>query len=117
MESPYWPLIEKAYYGFNKRDIDLVFTTMNPDVHWPKAFEGGHVVGFDEVRKYWIRQWSEINPVVEPQSLTERPDGRFEVKVHQLVKDLEGNVMFDGIVNHVYTFRSNLIAGMDVEVA
>lgn len=115
MASRYWPLIEKAYLGFNNRDIDLVFTTMNPDVHWPKAFEGGYVTGYDEVRKYWTRQWSEINPHVEPRSITERPDGKYEVAVAQLVKDLDGNVLFDGIVKHVYTFKDNLIAGMEVE--
>ncbi|GAB2684965.1 nuclear transport factor 2 family protein [Mucilaginibacter koreensis] len=115
MQSSYWPLIEKTYHGFNTRNIDLVFTAMAPDVHWPKAFEGGYVIGQDEVRKYWTRQWSEINPHVEPQSITERPDGRFEVAVHQLVKNLDGEVLFDGMVKHIYTFKEGLIAGMDVE--
>ena len=116
MQSPYWPIIQTAYNGFNSRNIDLVFTVMNPDVHWPKAFEGGFVIGYDEVRKYWTRQWSEINPHVEPQSITERPNSKFEVAVHQLVKDLTGKVIFDGIVKHIYTFNNNLISGMEVEM-
>jgi hypothetical protein len=116
MESPYWPLIQKTYHGFNNRDIDLVFTTMNPNVHWPKAFEGGFVVGYDEVRKYWTRQWSEINPHVEPQSIIERPGGKYEVAVHQLVKDLNGEILFDGTVTHLYSFKNNLISGMEVEI-
>lgn len=115
MESQYWPVIQKVYNGFNNRDIDLVFTSMSPDVHWPKAFEGGFVVGHEEVRKYWTRQWSEINPHVEPQAINERPDGKVEVAVKQLVKDLDGAILFDGMVKHIYQFEGNLIAGMEVE--
>ncbi len=115
MESKYWSIIEKAYRGFNKRDIDGIFTVMDDNVHWPKAFEGGHVVGKAAVREYWLRQWSEINPKVEPISIFERTDGKVEILVAQLVKDLEGKVLFDGNTKHIYQFDANLIVSMDVE--
>lgn len=67
-------LVEKAYSAFNSRDIDTALSTFHPDVEWPKAFEGGYVNGHDEIRKYWTRQWSEINPKVEPIDLVERQD-------------------------------------------
>ncbi len=57
-------LIRKAYAAFNSRNIDAALSTFHPDVEWPKAFEGGYVQGHDEIRSYWTRQWSEINPNV-----------------------------------------------------
>jgi hypothetical protein len=110
-------LIKKAYAGFNNRNIDAVLSIMHPDIHWPKAFEGGYVIGQDAVRDYWTRQWSEINPKVEPLLITERPDGKIEVEVYQLVKDLEGNILFDGTVRHVYVIAGGLLQQMDIELS
>jgi hypothetical protein len=115
MKSKYTDILNKAYTGFNSRDIDAVFSIMHPDIHWPKAFEGGYVIGHEAVRDYWTRQWSEINPKVEPITITDRPDGKVEVEVYQLVKDLEGNILFDGKVKHVYVIRDNLLYSMNIE--
>ena len=115
MNSKYHSIIQKAYTGFNARDIDTTLSTMHPDVHWPKAFEGGYVIGHEAVREYWRRQWSEINPKVEPVAITERPDGKVEVEVDQLVKDLEGSILFDGKVKHVYVIDGGLLQRMDIE--
>jgi ketosteroid isomerase-like protein len=38
-------IIEQAYSAFNKRDIDGALALMTQDVSWPKASEGGRVVG------------------------------------------------------------------------
>src|SRR4051812_673458 len=95
-------LIKKAYAAFNSRDIDAALSTFHPNVQWPKAFEGGYAIGHEEIRGYWQRQWSEINPNVEPAAINERPDGTFEVTVQQTVKDLQGNLIFEGTVTHVY---------------
>jgi len=109
-------LIKKAYSAFNSRDIDTALSTFHTDVEWPKAFEGGYISGHEEIRKYWTRQWNEINPNVNPLEITERPNGTFEVKIHQLVKDLEGNVIFDGTVKHIYTVQDDLLRKMDIEL-
>jgi hypothetical protein len=73
-------LIKHAYTAFNARNINAI-QVMHPDIHWPKAFEGGHVVGHEAVSAYWIRQWNEINPRVEPVEINERYDGKIEVIV------------------------------------
>ena len=52
-------LIEQAYSAFNNRDIDAALALMTQDVTWPKASEGGRVVGREEIRAYWTRQWGE----------------------------------------------------------
>ncbi|HEY5369770.1 MAG TPA: nuclear transport factor 2 family protein [Hanamia sp.] len=116
MAAHFKDLIKKAYSAFNERDIDKALSTMQPDVQWSKAWEGGYIIGHDEIKKYWTRQWTEINPNVEPVGFTERQNGSLEVEVHQKVKDLQGNIMFDGIVKHVYTFAEGLIKTMDIEL-
>ncbi|WP_443946672.1 ketosteroid isomerase [Pedobacter sp. AW1-32] len=115
MESKYWPAITTAYAGFNAREIDTVFSVMNRNIHWPKAFEGGYVIGLDAVRAYWTKQWSEINPKVTPVALNERTDGKIEILIDQLVKDLDGNILFDGQTKHVYIFENDRISRMDIE--
>ena len=44
-----------------------------------------------------------------------RPDGSVAVEVHQVVRDLDGTPVADGRVLHVYAFRGELVARMDVE--
>lgn len=107
-------VIEQAYSAFNKRDIDGALTLMTEDVSWPKASEGGRVVGKEEIRSYWTRQWSEFDPHVEPLAITEEDGGRARVRVHQLVKSLAGDVLSDSEVIHVFTVKRGLIAGMDL---
>ena len=115
MTSQYKDLIKKAYSAFNERDIDKALSAMHTNVQWSKAWEGGYISGHDEIKKYWARQWKELNPNVEPIGFNERQNGSLEVEVHQKVKDLQDNLMFDGMVKHIYTFEDNLIRTMDIE--
>jgi hypothetical protein len=107
-------MIKQAYSAFNRRDIDGALALMTEDVSWPKASEGGKVVGKDEIRAYWTRQWSEFDPHVEPLAVTEDGGDKYRVRVHQLVKSLQGDVLADGEVVHVFTVRNGLIAAMDL---
>jgi hypothetical protein len=89
---------------------------MQPDIKWSRAWEGGYISGHDEIKKYWTRQWTEINPKVDPIGFNERENGTLEVTVHQVVKDLHDNLIFDGLVKHIYTFTDGLIQTMDIEL-
>ena len=64
-------VIEQAYSAFNRRDIDGALALMTEDVSWLKASEGGRVIGKEEIRAYWIRQWGEFDGHVEPLEITE----------------------------------------------
>ena len=116
MATKYKPLIEKAYRAFNDRDIEMALQTMQPDVQWSKAWEGGYISGHNEIREYWTRQWKEINPKVQPTGFNERLNGSLEVIVHQKVKDLQDNLIVDGTVKHIYNFEDGLIKTMDIEL-
>ncbi|ABF41769.1 protein of unknown function DUF1486 [Candidatus Koribacter versatilis Ellin345] len=108
-------VIEQAYSAFNQRDIDGVLALMTEDVTWPKASEGGRAVGKEEIRAYWTRQWREFDPHVEPLAITTEDGGRIRVRVHQLVKNLAGEVLLDREVFHLFTMNNGLIAAMEIE--
>lgn len=108
-------LITMAYAAFNHRDIDGALELMSEHVSWPKASEGGRAVGKDEIRAYWTRQWKQFDPHVEPIHLIDRGDGVTDVRVHQRVKSLDGNVLSDSEVRHSYTISSGLIDRMDLK--
>ena len=108
-------LIAQAYSAFNQRNADGALALMSENVSWPKASEGGRVVGKEEIRAYWTRQWQEFDPHVEPIEVIDREEGKTDVKVHQLVKSLGGDVLSDSVVWHVYTIANGLIERMDLK--
>src|SRR5947209_4452144 len=106
---------QALYEAFNHRDSDRVLAMMSDEVDWPNAWKGGRLVGREAVRNYWTAQWAEIDPRVEPLSVTERGDGSLAVTVRQVVRTLDGELLGDGEVVHVYWRRDGLIRRMDVE--
>ena len=110
-------LIAEAYSAFNRRNIDGVLALMTENVSWPKASEGGRAIGKEEIRAYWSRQWKELDPHVEPIEVIDRGAGRVDVRVHQLVKSLGGDVLSDSEVWHFYTIADGLIERMDIEAS
>lgn len=107
-------LLLKIYKAFNRRDIDTVLATMHPDVDWPNGMEGGRVYGREAVRQYWLRQWRQINPVVEPQSFHTDPTGAIVVEVHQVIRDLSGSLLNERMVQHIYHIQGGLIRSMEI---
>ena len=108
-------LIAEIYSAFNERDIDGALARMSENVSWPKASEGGRVVGKDKIRAYWSRQWKDFDPHVEPLEVIDRGAGKIDVRVHQLVKSLGGDVLSDSEVWHSFTTADGLIERMDLE--
>jgi len=107
-------LIAEVYSAFNQRNIDGALALMSESVSWPKASEGGRVVGKEEIRAYWSRQRKEFDPHVEPIEVIDRGAGKIDVRVHQLVKSLGGDVLSDSEVWHAYTIADGLIERMDL---
>jgi ketosteroid isomerase-like protein len=107
-------MIETLYGRFNARDIDGVLAHLSPDVDWPNGWEGGYLRGRDEVRAYWTRQWAEIDGKVTPVGFSVEPDGRIDVTVHQVVKNLDGELLQDATVQHVYRLRGDQVEHMEI---
>ncbi len=107
-------LIYKVYAAFNSRDEDGTLALMSEIVSWPKASEGGRVVGKQAIREYWTRQWADFDPQLEVLQVIDYKNGKTEVKVHQLVRNLAGEVLSDTELWHVYTIQNSLIERMDI---
>jgi ketosteroid isomerase-like protein len=107
-------LLRRVYALFNGRDIESVLAAMHPDVVWANGMEGGHVHGRDDVRSYWKRQWASIDPHVEPVEISCNSKGEVVVKVHQVVRDLKGNLLADRLGMHVFQMRDRLIQRFDI---
>ena len=107
-------ILKAAYRAFNARDVDAALATMHRDVAWPNGMEGGYVHGHRDVRDYWTRQWAMIDPHVEPLDFEVDEAGRIVVNVHQVVRDLAGQVKADRVVQHVYELRDELIVSMEI---
>lgn len=108
-------VLAAIYTGFNTRDVEAVLALMRPEVDWPNGMEGGRVQGCDAVRHYWRRQWSIVDPHVEPVRMTDDESGRTVVDVRQVIRDLSGNILKDQIVQHVYSFRDGRVERMDIQ--
>jgi ketosteroid isomerase-like protein len=110
-------LVRHLYDRFNARDIDGVLASVAPDVAWANGMDGGHVHGHEAVREYWTRQWSVIDPHVDPVHVGDPVDGSTLVDVHQVVKDLDGKVLLDEMVAHRFHVAANLVTRFDIESA
>jgi hypothetical protein len=51
---------------------------------------------------------------VEPVGFSTDREGRMVVSVHQVVRDLDGRVLSDGMVAHVYRIEDGLIRSMEI---
>jgi hypothetical protein len=107
-------LLTQTYEAFNRRDVDAALANMQAGVDWPNGMEGGRVHGHEAVRQYWLRQWKQINPCVEPQRFHLDPTGATIVEVHQVIHDMDGKLLADRMVEHVYRMHDGLIASMEI---
>ncbi|MCW4113757.1 nuclear transport factor 2 family protein [Aurantimonas sp. MSK8Z-1] len=115
-------LLTRLYRRFNARDIDGVLADLADDVAWANGMDGGHVQGHEGIRDYWTRQWSMVDPHVEPVGFTRRADDVVVAEVLQTIRDLEGNPLEgqthglkDRTVLHVFRFRNGKVARFDIE--
>jgi hypothetical protein len=106
--------LTRLYEQFNARAMDALLASMATDVMWANAMEGGHERGREAVRAYWTRQWAMVDPHVEPVTIKRGEDGVWVVEVHQVVKDLEGNMLADAVVEHAFRLEGGLVKRFDV---
>jgi hypothetical protein len=108
-------VIHQIYNGFNARDMEGVFALLTDDVAWANGMEGTHVHGKEAIRNYWTRQWSVIDPHVEPLKIAKAADGSLVVDVHQVVKNLEGQTLIDERVKHAFRLDGGRVQRFDIQ--
>jgi len=104
---------EKLYVNFNSRKIDLVMANMTENVKWANGMDGGYVYGTDAVKEYWTRQFSIVSSNVTPLKIDADKE-IVKIKVHQVVHDLNGNLLADEFVYHFFHFKDDKIAVFDI---
>lgn len=107
-------LIRHTFAAFNARDIEVALATMSPNIVWPNAMDGGTVYGRENIREYWTRTWQVADPRVDVISVCQETGGTYAVDVRQVVKDLEGALIFDRVVRQRYRVQDGLIQSMNV---
>jgi hypothetical protein len=107
-------LLQHAYAAFNNRDLATALLAMHPDVEWPNGLEGGVVHGRDEVADYWTRQWRAIDPHVDPVRIDAEDDQHLIVAVHQIIRNLTGQIVSERFLEHAYLVEDGLIKRMEI---
>ena len=102
--------LQNLYDAFNKREIETIISVMHPDVRWANGVEGGFVYGRDAVREYWTNQFKDIQPELETLKFETDENNRNVVTVHQIIKDLQGNLLADATVQQIFTIEDGLIS-------
>jgi SnoaL-like domain len=102
--------LQDLYNAFNKREIETIISVMNPDVKWANGLEGGFVYGRDAVREYWTNQFKGIQAELETLKFETDENNRNIVTVHQIIKDLQGNLLADATVQQIFTIEDGLIS-------
>ena len=102
--------LQNLYDAFNKREIETIISLMRSDVKWANGLEGGFVYGRDAVREYWTNQFKDIQPELETLKFETDEKNREVVTVHQVIKDLQGNMLADMTVQQIFTIEDGLIS-------
>ncbi|WP_295615795.1 nuclear transport factor 2 family protein [Chamaesiphon sp. GL140_3_metabinner_50] len=102
--------LQNLYDAFNKREIETIVDVMHPDVKWANGVAGGFVYGRNAVREYWTNQFKDIQVQLEILKFETDENNRNVVTVHQIVRDLQGNLLVDTTVHQIFTIEDSLIS-------
>ena len=102
--------LQNLYDAFNKREIETIISFMRPDVKWANGVEGGFVYGRDAVREYWLDQFKNIQAKLKTLKFETDENNRNVVTVHQVIEDLQGNLLADATIQQIFTIEDGLIS-------
>jgi phage pi2 protein 07 len=108
--SPDRQFLQNLYTAFNKGELETIVSVMHPDVKWANGVEGGFVYGRDAVREYWTNQYKVIQVQLEALKFELDENNRNIVTVHQIVRDLQDNLLVDTTVKQIFTIENGLIS-------
>ncbi len=101
--------LQSLYAAFNNREIETIISVMHPDVKWANGLEGGFVYGCDAVREYWTNQFKAIQVRLETLKFETDEKNRNVVTVHQIVRDLQGNLLVDTTIEQIFIIENNVL--------
>jgi hypothetical protein len=113
---------QDLYTNFNNRNIEDVINKMTDNVIWANGMDGGYLFGHTRVREYWNKQFTVANSKVTPLKIgiqdavlemeqeNNLGDKIVRIQVHQVVHDLDNNLLADEIVFHTFLIQDKKIA-------
>lgn len=110
--------IVKLYSALNQRLAHDAARYLHPDVEWPTGYGDDYLHGRRDVVQFWERQWQTLDPTLKPERVHIGEDGRLTVSVHETTRDLQGNLLEERDLLHIYRVRAGLYDRMEIhEVA
>ncbi len=94
--------------------MPALLARLHPDVDWPEAWSGGRVFGRAPVGEYVTHQTQDVRFRVEPLSVREQAPDVLAVTVHQVVRDVDDDVLSDTTVLHTLSLDGGLVRRLDV---
>lgn len=108
--------IKHLYEDFNARNTDSILAKLTEDVMWANGVDGGYVHGHKDLKDYWERQWSILNPQIEPVSFRKTEDGSIFVDA-LFTGQCQGQThgFKDMPVGHVFHLKDGLVSRFDIQ--
>jgi hypothetical protein len=82
-------------------------------VKWANGMDGGFVYGHKGVREYWTRQFTMVKSSVTPVKIAFQ-NGVAKIQVHQVVHDLNQQLLADEMAEHIFFLKNNKIAEFNI---
>jgi hypothetical protein len=110
-------LIKDLYENFNARKMEPILAKLTEDVMWANGMDGGYVHGHKDLRDYWERQWSILNPQIKPVSFRKTEEGSILVDALFSGQPMEGHTQGfkDMPAGHVFQFKDGLVSRFDIQ--
>lgn len=107
-------LIKHLYEDFNARKMDAILANLTEDVMWANGMDGGYVHGHKDLREYWERQWSRLNPQIKAVGFSKTEEGAIlvDARFSGQTPDQEFKDMPAG---HVFYFKNGLVSRFDIQ--
>ena len=112
--------LEQVYQRFNARDIEAVLagTPLRCDVGRWQCRQGTSTAARPWPESSDSTMGNASDPRVEPTAFSAGADGDLTiVEVHQTVRDLQGAVLVDQMVGHIFRIENGLITRFDIRAA
>ena len=110
-------LIKQLYEDFNARKVDSILAKLTEDVMWANGMDGGYIHGHKDLRNYWERQWSVLNPQIKPVSFKKTEEDSIFADVLFSGQPMEGQMQEfkDMPAGHIFHVKDGLVSRFDIQ--
>ncbi len=108
--------LRDSYAAFNSGDLELAAGILANDVEWPDQLEGTMLVGRDATIAYWKRLLGLQRHEYEVVHCQPDQHGDLVISLLRKVYALNGQLISNGLIRHVYRFRCGKVVRMQVVV-